>query len=369
MGYFTLAVLALLLVVLLLWLLGSKSPEDRAEADTLAPTATDAPPPSSGTADPLAHSEEAKPVSSLSPAPTSPVLQAPVVNGSGDQLASGVKTKRITIQGPTAGEVVAPPTRDVTPSYQFSPLHQRQPLKREPGLPLPPKPKREPLPKIFRHVVVEGPTELVLKVDKSRQVTVSLAHVDAPDADRVCWLDGRQAPCVALARTALRRYLRQRAVSCRWIDTPDATDGEETQSHDASCYLGTGLSRRNSVPKKGPIHDIASWLARYGWVIPRDEHYDRENRSAQKNALGIYATKGSASDDAVQARKREWQALSSILNEATRDIDAPEAPSDLYGDDDVVGALTLIAPRENTELKPSSPNSLEPPGSQGRQQP
>ncbi|WP_319533152.1 hypothetical protein [uncultured Cohaesibacter sp.] len=339
MGSFTLALIALMLVFVLLWMLGGESAEETSGLEPgQAPVASEAP----TTVKPADTDQTPQmPEARLDVAAAAPVVQGPA-NPDQPAMAVAQPGNPLKIQGPEAGQVVAPPTRDVTPNYQLSPLHQIKPLTREEGLPLPPKPKREPLPEIFRRVVVKSPTELILRVDKTRKVNVTLAHVEALTKDRQCWLDGRAAPCLALGKTALRRYLRQRAVMCDWLTKPvGEADDEADTSRDALCYLG--INRANGTGGKDKRStDLAAWLVRYGWVIPEAGHYEQENRMARDNALGVYATESSAGSATVQARQQEWQELSDTLDAVGSEVSIPETSLDLDDELPEVTDLPLI---------------------------
>ena len=212
------------------------------------------------------------------------------------------------LQGPEAGEVVAPPARDVTPNYQTSPLHQNTPLTREDGSPLPPPPVLEPLPPIFRQVIVTGPTDLELTAGKNRVVPISLAHIRQPEATRLCWFVGRQAPCLALGKTALQRFIRRRAIGCDWLE---ATAGQEQNGRrNATCYLGAGLKGRKAGEVPDNVVDLASWLVRFGWVEPMDGHYGDENQEAIEQKRGLYASKASSTETDDQSRASRLKEVS-----------------------------------------------------------
>ena len=107
------------------------------------------------------------------------------------------------LQGPDAGQIVAPPSRNVTPNFQLSPLHQANPLTRAVGKALPPPPKLPPLPLIFRKVGILGPHRLVL-MTKLRSQSVTLSHVTI----RI----RRRFVSLVAARCPATRWAKQRSV-------------------------------------------------------------------------------------------------------------------------------------------------------------
>ena len=238
-------------------------------------------------------------------------------------------------QGPKAGALVAPPARDVTPGGTLSPLHQRQALTRVEGNPLPPPPKREPLPQIFRKVVVEAPTELELTIGTSRIIPVRLAHIEPPSSDQQCWFAGQQASCTALATTALRRYIRRRAIGCDWLEDSVGQESalgaealvDETGRQTARCYLGRGLAERRPGQEPKNVTDLSSWLVRFGWAEPEDGFYADERMEASSQNRGIHATRDSTGGQEAEARQQEMQALSRTLDAEASSIAPSKAPS------------------------------------------
>lgn len=80
---------------------------------------------------------------------------------------------------------------------------------------------------------------------------------------------GEEWPCGNLARTALRGWVRGRAVHCRVPEKP-MDDAIST-----SCELGG--------------QDIATWLVRNGWAQPNDpQRFENAAKYARSNGLGIF---------------------------------------------------------------------------------
>ncbi|WP_373236655.1 hypothetical protein [Cohaesibacter celericrescens] len=263
-----------------------------------------------------------------------------------EQQEPPTKTQEAPLQGPDEGQLVAPPTRDVTPNYQLSPLHQTKPLTRTAGSPLPPAPKQDPLPQIFRHVVVENPTELELTVSHNRVVPVRLAHLNAPNAQRMCWFAGQKVPCLAMGKTALRRFIRARAIGCDWIAKTEQPNEPSNDTDDnsgrqaARCYLGPGLKDRKAGGEPKGVTDLASWLVRFGWAEPENGFYGDERQEAIGLKRGIHATQDSSGGAQILARQQEIRALSATNEQAADGIEA----SSSLNDEEAPEALTLMAP-------------------------
>lgn len=80
---------------------------------------------------------------------------------------------------------------------------------------------------------------------------------------------GGDWPCGNLARTAMRGWVRGRAVRCRVPRKPG--DDDIT----TSCELGG--------------QDIATWLVRNGWAQPNEpQRFDDATKFARSNGLGIF---------------------------------------------------------------------------------
>ncbi|MBB4304881.1 endonuclease YncB(thermonuclease family) [Rhodobium orientis] len=171
--------------------------------------------------------------------------------------SAGTATARTDPAG--AGEmVVLAPARNVTPREMTQgPVVVGRTL-RLPGPPPPPKPKR---PKRFFRVIVSDAGTI-----DAGDVTIKIADVETPELNRTCTdAKGKDWPCGLIARTALRRLIRIRAIEC----APPATDDGATIT--TSC-------------KVGPL-DIATWLVGRGWAKPTtDDPQLAKARDAAKAA-------------------------------------------------------------------------------------
>jgi len=133
-----------------------------------------------------------------------------------------------------------------------------------------------PEPDIHRLVVIEGGG-----IINARDTQLKLAHVDPPEADRMCKSEttGRW-PCGRRARTALRRLVRRRAIACQPVD-PGAPPDQDAPPTEARCTVaGTDLSR---------------WLVEHGWAPPSDSAPDAWtglHEAARAEGRGLYTDAG-----------------------------------------------------------------------------
>lgn len=184
---------------------------------------------------PPGSTQPADPAPTTSAPGTSPALEAPegyvVVE---DQLApardvgGGIVSGSAPVRvGPIARLQKAPEVKQVIPE------------------PAPVEPRR------FFRVVVSDAGTLV-----AGRRTLRLADVDVPAADAECGdAAGHRWSCGTRARTALRRFVRRRAVECQPLGEVGfgSTDADLTI---VRCHVGGT--------------DIATWLVENGWASPAD---------------------------------------------------------------------------------------------------
>jgi len=166
-------------------------------------------------------------------------------------------------------EYVAPASRDVTSPGMTPGPKVSGPLLRIPGYTPPPEAKRQSKPSDrMRKIIVTHAHTL-----QSGDITVHIAHIEAPSTEETCDLDeaGRTWPCGRMARTALRRLIRSRAVTCQITSKISETQLVST------CQVGR--------------FDIATWLAGQGWAKPADgapEGVQAAYQSARDKSLGLW---------------------------------------------------------------------------------
>ena len=98
---------------------------------------------------------------------------------------------------------------------------------------------------------------------------LQIANVIETPTDKSCGSDGKQWPCGMMAKTALRLYLRNRAIDC---DLP--SDAWEDMAS-AACRLGQ--------------QDIGTWLVENGWVEAQPgSPLDAASEKAKQAKQGIH---------------------------------------------------------------------------------
>ncbi|WP_316858995.1 hypothetical protein [uncultured Cohaesibacter sp.] len=276
-------------------------------------------------------------------------IKAETVKRDAQKAAEAAKSKadenvQILLQGPKAGQLVAPPRRNVTPGFQLSPFNQATPLIREEGIPIPPEPEPEPLPDVFRKVLVTSPTRLSLVVSKYRKEDVNLAHLQPVSSDLDCWIGGRAVKCEKLGATSLQRFIRRRAVRCDWIGEEGVTNDEKAKagSSEAVCYLGPGIRDFKAGEEPKNVTDLASYLVQFGWAEPEEGFYQDELFEAKQAKRGLFATKGSSASGDILERQQESREVSDILSQTTKTITPSDGTSLLSGKR--ADALTIMEP-------------------------
>jgi len=161
------------------------------------------------------------------PQPLGPATPAPVQTGQG------------------TGEMVElPPVRDVTPEEMTAGPKVIGPTVRLPGPVAPaPKPRKR---RFFRVIVSDAGTILADKV------TIKIAGIATPDLKKTCTdAKNREWPCGLVARTALRRLIRIRAIEC--VSNPIEAP--------ATVALDCSVGKTN----------LAEWLVAQGWAEPNGD--------------------------------------------------------------------------------------------------
>jgi endonuclease YncB( thermonuclease family) len=127
-----------------------------------------------------------------------------------------------------------------------------------------------PVMKLYRKVkVLDGATI------KAGNITIRLRDVEAHAPDKTCvGEDGLNWPCGAMAKTALTRLIRYRAVEC------ELPPGGEAAEMACRCHVaGT---------------DLSAWMVRRGWATPKADDPDLKDAhlEARKERAGLW--RGSA---------------------------------------------------------------------------
>ena len=236
-------------------------------------------------------------------------------------------------RGPKIGEIVAPARRDVTPSTLTQMAHSSGPLVRVEGVaPRPRKTrprKREET--LHRVVVVDGGN---LRAGKE---VFRLARITALALDDTCASpEGGDWPCGMAARTALRRLIRGRAVTCRRAGAPSGA--EQQGAEPGPQESGSKPSYLCEVGKQ----DLGEWMLQQGWAAPAqdDDAKGRALTAAAKKAgrgqwrqAGLRPITGDGSatdpsaddtfDDLVERLELSPEALQPALGDPDATGDAP----------------------------------------------
>lgn len=185
------------------------------------------------------------PRSELAPARPEPARPAPVVSPAAPPNAAVPPgaIRDVTPQGMTAGPTVTAPLVRVMPVEPEAALAARNE-------------------RLFNPLVTSAG---VLKV---REREIRLAGVDAPHFEERCG-EGATWPCGRMARAALRRFIRGRAIECA------VPAGAEAIPDPASCSVaGT---------------DLAQWLVAQGWGRQASSDFAALESQARERKLGMWA--------------------------------------------------------------------------------
>ena len=161
--------------------------------------------------------------------------------------------------------------RDVTPENMTAGPQVTGPLERLEQVPedAPPHLRDARMQRLFNPLVVSADTIRV------RDREIALAGIDAPDFDARCGEGASAWPCGRMARAALRRFIRGRAIEC------EAPEGAEEIPDAARCEVAG--------------EDIAAWLVAQGWARKTAQSYADAESAARNARLGLW---GDARPDA-----------------------------------------------------------------------
>jgi len=164
-----------------------------------------------------------------------------------------------------ASESVTAAIRDVTPANMTArppvsgPLARVEPIKTE----QPPTAAPEGRKRLFNPVV-----ESAGVIDTGARV-IRIAGVAAPEADERCGAAPGTWPCGRMARAALRRFIRGRAIECA------VPPGADAIPDSARCFVAD--------------EDIAEWLVAQGWAEADSEALADAGTRARAAKLGLWS--------------------------------------------------------------------------------
>jgi endonuclease YncB( thermonuclease family) len=163
----------------------------------------------------------------------------------------------------TEAEPASAPVRNVTPDNMTAGPEVIGTLTRiEPAEPEPEPAPEARIDRLFNPIVVAASTI------KAEGRDIHLAGIDAPAFDERCGEGEAAWPCGRMARAALRRFIRGRAIEC---DVPEGADGIPDP---ATCRCGG--------------EDIAAWLVASGWARRDGDLFGDEEDAAREGELGLW---------------------------------------------------------------------------------
>ena len=202
---------------------------------------------------------------------------------SGDDLAAmaaeSAEAEAILAQGETSAETDAPETpagteatpdmerntaRPVQPdSFAYPVVETDTPLERI-------APKEQPAPPARAPITLQRPSAVKAGLLAIRNRSLALTGVIPTELGRTCpGASGKDWPCGMAARTAMRLFLRNRAIAC------DLPDEEWKSGSSAACKIGD--------------IDIGAWLVSSGWAqAAPGSPYEPLEEEARKAAKGLF---------------------------------------------------------------------------------
>jgi endonuclease YncB( thermonuclease family) len=172
-----------------------------------------------------------------------------------------------SVEMAAAAETDAEPTparvRNVTPDNMTAGPDVTGPLARlEPAAPEPEPAPEARVERLFNPIVVAASTI------KAQGRDIHLAGINAPAFDARCGEGEAAWPCGRMARAALRRFIRGRAIEC------DLPEGADDIPDPATCRCAGD--------------DIAAWLVAGGWAKRDGDRYGEEENAAREAEIGLW---------------------------------------------------------------------------------
>jgi endonuclease YncB( thermonuclease family) len=173
--------------------------------------------------------------------------EAPLANGEqfGPAVPPGFKPFEVSLEPPhdparpVATAVVAPPPIDYATLVREPARDPLGPL----GQALPPPPVK---PDDWNGTILYRPIAIASAEFEAMGYKIAIAGTESVDPEQSCKFDGSEWPCGVRARSAVRLWLRGRALSC--LVPPEA----DRQFLVAGCRLGK--------------QDVGAWLVANGWA-------------------------------------------------------------------------------------------------------
>jgi endonuclease YncB( thermonuclease family) len=117
--------------------------------------------------------------------------------------------------------------------------------------------------RLFNAIVISAGTI------KARNQEIRLAGIAAPDFEQRCGEGATAWPCGRMARAALQRFIRGRAVDC------ELPAGADTLPDPATCAVGG--------------ENVSEWLVAQGWAKRSGEPFEDAEKNAREAKLGLWS--------------------------------------------------------------------------------
>ncbi len=112
---------------------------------------------------------------------------------------------------------------------------------------------------------------------------IHLAGIVATEPDQRCGEGAMAWPCGRMARTALRNFIRGRAIEC------EIPAGAQKIPDPARCLVGG--------------EDVAEWLVAQGWAKRNGDDYAEAEKAARDGKLGLFGESRPDNQDEVAERR------------------------------------------------------------------
>ncbi len=210
---------------------------------------------------------------------TAPDAEEPVAQAPATESPVAMDSTDLTLRSEPETQPTHP-VRDVTPSNVTAGPKVTGPLVRV----SPPSAEEPTPPPEARRELLYKPVVLSAGVIQARDIEIRLAGIAVTEPERSCG-DGASAwPCGRVARAALRRFIRGRAIGC---EIPPGSDAIPNPAH---CFVGAD--------------DIAEWLVAQGWAKRSGSDYSDAEKAARDGKLGLYSeNRPGLQPDEVAARR------------------------------------------------------------------
>jgi endonuclease YncB( thermonuclease family) len=153
--------------------------------------------------------------------------------------------------------------RDVTPDNMTAGPKVTGTLARVAAPAVAAEPAKARTEKLFNAIVISA------GVIKVRDREINLAGIAAPDFEQRCGEGSAAWPCGRMARAALQRFIRGRAIDC------EVPAGADKLPDPATCAVGG--------------ENVSEWLVAQGWAKRSGESFEDAEKRAREAKLGLWS--------------------------------------------------------------------------------